>query len=168
MRRSVLVVLVALVACVPVSAHKFHASLAEVDYNAKSGSAEIAIRMFVDDLEDAVSRSAGRRVRIDTTADFDRYALAYVQSALKITDRDGHELQLAWVGKDASVDEVWVYVEAPAPSGLDGARLSNKIFFDLFDDQVNTVIVKRNGAKSTVVFKPGDGEKTIPEPDRAP
>jgi hypothetical protein len=164
MIRAVVAFLSIVLLCAPVSAHKFHASLAEVEYNATTGSVEFAVRLFVDDLEASLSREHGRTVRIDSTSQFDAYALAYLNSSISVRDTSGARLQLAWVGKDVSVDVVWVFVEAPAPNGLDGARIGDKVFFDLFDDQVNTVIVKNHGAHSTLVFKTGDGEREIPKP----
>ena len=143
------------------AAHKFHASLTQIEVNARARTVEVAIRVFVDDLEEALTRRAGHRVRLETAADFDSLALAYVASSLKLVAPDGIPLTFRWIGKEASVDVVWVYVEAPMSRDLDGSVLENTLFFDLFDDQVNTVSLKDGKRRVTLTFSTGDGAKPV-------
>jgi len=145
----------------PVDAHKFHASLAEAEYNDRDRRVEISLRLFPDDLEEALGRSSGIRVRLDDTPNVDRRAVAYLRERLALVDRDGHALDLEWVGMEIRVDEVWLYVQAPSTVGLDGATVSDRIFFELFDDQVNTLNLKQGRSRTTLVFKPGDGPRTV-------
>lgn len=143
------------------AAHKFHASLTQIEVNSTAKTVEVAIRVFADDLEEALTRRSGHRVRLETASDFDELALAYVASTLKLVAPDGEPLTLRWIGKEASVDVVWLYVEAPMSSNLDGSVLENTLFFDLFEDQVNTVNLKDGKRRATLTFSTGDGAKPI-------
>lgn len=145
----------------PAAAHDFHASLTQIEVNSSAKTVEIAIRVFVDDLEDALSRRAGRRVQLGTTSGFDALALAYVSAGLRIETAGGELLPLEWVGKESTVDIVWLYVEAPIREGLDNVKLHDTLFFELFEDQVNTVNVRDGKRRATLTFSPGDGAKTI-------
>lgn len=144
-------------------AHKFHESLAQIEYNAESGSAEMTFRLFADDLEKALSKRSGKTVRLDKTPDVEAQALAYVKDRFELKNGDGQIKPFMWVGLELKVDTVWVYVEAPMPEGLKGAQIRNRIFFELFDDQVNRVHITYDGGKTDLVYKPGDQSfKAIP------
>lgn len=143
------------------AAHKFHASLTQIEVNATAKTVEVAIRVFVDDLEEALTRRAGHRVRLETASDFDALSLAYVASSLKLVAPDGESLTFRWIGKEASVDVVWLYVEAPLDGQIDGCKLEDALFFDLFDDEVNTVNLKDGKRRATLTFSTGDGARPI-------
>lgn len=144
-----------------VAAHTFHASLTQIEVNASANTVEVGIRVFVDDLEEALTRRTGRRVRLGTTAGFDALALDYVSASLGIEGANGKRLAFSWIGRETSVDVVWLFVEAPLNGQLDGGRLENKLFFELFDDQVNTVNIKDGERRTTLTFSTGDGAKQI-------
>jgi hypothetical protein len=143
------------------SAHRFHASLAELEYVPTTHTVEISIRVFPDDLEEALGRRTGKHVRLDVTPNAEQLAEQYVRSAFVLYDSSKKEIPLEWVGMEVKTDSAWLFVQATVPDGLDGVRLRNAIFFELFGDQVNTVNVKRGGAKSTLVFKSGDPARPV-------
>ena len=147
-----------------VAAHKFYTSLAQVEYNAGEKTVEVTLRVFADDLELALTRRAGREVRLDRTKDADRLVLDYLRDTFEIKNRDGEAKTLKWVGMEMRAGVAWLYVEAEMPEGLAGARLRDGLFFELFDEQVNTVSVRYPGAKVDLVFARGDGERAIPPP----
>lgn len=151
-----LVVWAALSSARPAAAHKFHASLTEVDVNAKERTVEVGMRVFADDLEAALSKKNDRRIRLDVTPDVERYVIAYLKDALVVTDAKGRRLELKWLGMEARVDEAWLYVSAPAPDGLDGGSIVATQFCELYDDQINTVNVQQGTARVTLTFRPGD------------
>lgn len=146
------------------TAHKFYTSLARVEYNAGEKTVEVTLRVFADDLELALTRRAGREVRLDETKDADRLVLAYLRDTFGIRNRDGEAKTLKWVGMELRAGVAWLYVEAEMPEGLAGARLSDHVLFELFDEQVNTVSVRYPGAKGDIVFVHGDGERAVPPP----
>jgi hypothetical protein len=143
------------------SAHTFHTSLMQVEYNRQEQLVEIAVHLFSHDLETVLTRRAGRRVRLDRTTDAQALTLAYLRSAFSLRNRSGQEKTLEWVGMEQKADAVWLYVEAKMPEGLDGAQVRNSIFFDLLDDQVNRVHIKYEGRKADLFFKPGDSFKPV-------
>lgn len=166
--RGLVAVVLAIVTLLPPddvgAAHKFHASLSHIEVNSSAGTVEVAIRVFVDDLEESLSRRAGRRVRIGATAGFDERALALVNESLKVETAGGEGLEFKWIGKETSVDVVWLYVEAPITGRLEGGRLENLLFFDQVVDQVNTVNVKEGKSRATFSFKTGDSARPLSFP----
>ena len=141
-------------------AHDFHSSFAVVERRADAAVFEISIRVFADDLESALSARAGTPVRIDVTGNLDRLIHDYISAAFEIVAADGRPKPLTWVGKEARVDSVWVYVEAPAEP-LTGLQLRNRVLQEQFGDQVNLVQVKDGRMQRMLNFRRGDGFKRI-------
>ena len=142
-------------------AHKFHASLAEIDYDVTERTVQVSARVFADDLEDALTRRAGHPIRLEVAPEAERLVFEYVKASLTIEDAGGRALALSWVGMEVRVDEVWIFVEAKAPDGFEDAAIGYRVFFELFDDQVNTVNVRDGGKRSTLVFRRGEGERKV-------
>ena len=136
--------------------HKFYVSLAQADYNDKTKTLEVAIRMFADDLELALTKRERRAVHLDTTPDVAKIIRAYLQDRFEVRGRDGKVRELNWVGMESSVDSTWVYIEIPLGEDVDGASIRNRILLDLYQEQVNTTIVKAAGKQHTFAFRNGD------------
>jgi hypothetical protein len=127
---------------------------------------EIVIRVFTDDLENALSQRAKRQVKLDpTTAGKDRQVgervMAYLRSAFELKSKAGRQVILTWSGVEGQMDMFWIYVKGRMPGGLEGAQMRNKIFCELFDDQVNIVNARRQGKQFGLMFESKDNFKPI-------
>ncbi|HEV2863560.1 MAG TPA: DUF6702 family protein [Pyrinomonadaceae bacterium] len=160
---AVLVCVAPFAAATPARAHKFYASLAQVEYNAETGTVEVSLRVFADDLELALTRRAGREVKLGRTKDSDRLVAEYLREKFELKNRAGETKELRLVGVEVEREEAWLYFEAEMPEGLAGARLRDHVLFELFAKQVNVVDFKWTGGKSDLVFVRGDGERAVPE-----
>jgi hypothetical protein len=165
-----LVVAFGLSGVVPVaSAHKFHTSFTEAEYNAKEASLQITLRTFPDDLELILSKRSGKGVRLDRKQEAEPLLAAYLQETFQLKNAKGETLKLSWVGIDAGVDSAWLYFEAHMPEGFAGAQLRNQFLFDLYDDQINLVNVKQDERKLALTFKNGDKFQPLaPPPSSSP
>lgn len=159
MRRWLAVVML-LTGLVPVAAdaHKFYVSLTTVEHNTAEQSLEITMRLFADDLEEAVARETGKPLTHGQPA-FEAAVFAVVRRALTVRQADGQPLTLAWVGLENKVDVTWVYVEAPRVPSTTGFTLRDTIFTDLFPEQVNMVHVKDARGRRAIDFRGGDSFK---------
>lgn len=133
-----------------VSAHKFYASLAQVERTA-DGTLEVAVRLFPDDLEEALRRSTGRRVVAEDSKAFASALMPWLNRHFAL-DSGRQRATFTYVGAEVTVQVVWVYVEARWPAGLDASAMTNDILVDLFPDQVNTVNFVEGGRRSSQVF----------------
>jgi hypothetical protein len=144
-----------------VSAHKFHTSFAEADYNSETKSLEITLRTFPDDLENAIRKRGGERVSPDDKKAFGARVFAYLQETFQVKTAKGGAAKLSWVGMDAGVDSAWLYFEAALPEGVEGAQLRQQFLCDLYDDQINLVNVKSGAKKVELRFEHGGEFKAI-------
>ena len=154
--------------------HKVHVSVSQLEYNQKAQSVEIVLRVYADDLENALSQHAKRQVKLDpTTANKDKRVvetvMAYLRDNFQLKDKAGRAVRLNWVGMEWQTDMYWLYVEGKMPAvpansnALEGAQLKNKVFNELFDDQVNIVNAKIQNKQFGLMFESKDGFKTIAE-----
>lgn len=143
------------------AAHRYHTSLTRMDYNAKEKTIEISTQIFTHDLVPALERRAKKRIDLEKTPDADKLIFEYLNENFILRDKNGAAQKLVWVGKELEVDAVWVYVEAAAPEGLQGASLQNTILFESFPEQTNFVVARFDGKKGDLVFKVGDKFKEI-------
>ena len=146
------------------SAHKFHTSFAEADYNAQERSLQITLRTFPDDLESILTRRAGRPVSLDDKKRAEALTFAYLQEVFELKDARGRAVKLAWVGMEASVDNVWLYFEAPLPAGLGGAQLRDRWLADLYEDQINLVNLRDGERKRALTFDRAAGFQPLNAP----
>ena len=138
-------------------AHKFHTSFTEASYNAEAATLEVTLRTFPDDLESAVRRraaaapSAGK----DRKKEFEERVAAYVAETFRVRTPGGDPVKISWVGMDAGVDSAWLYFEVRLPPGTESLGLSNRLLFDLFDDQINLVNLKTKDRRTALRFERG-------------
>jgi hypothetical protein len=148
--------------------HKFHATIAQLEYNAKEQSVEAVIRFFADDFETAISQHAKREIKFNTPQALKDKAnsdavFSYVHERFELKGKNGNTVKLTWVGMEIQADMVWVYFEGKLPGGLSGAQMRNRLMQELFDDQVNIVNFKFDGKQTGTMFNLQDGFKVVPE-----
>ncbi len=140
--------------------HKFHASITELEVNPETGKIEVVMRLFTDDLESALGKRLGRTIVIDRE-DLSGEVLAYARDVFRIEDAKGQLLALSWVGMEVQVKNTFVYLELDQPAQLEGLTLVQRVFYELFNDQVNTVNHKHGARHGTLTFKSGDKAKAL-------
>jgi len=148
--------------------HKFHVSVSQVEYDQGKQTARIMIRVFADDLQAAVSRHVGRELKIQgASIDNDReiggLIHSYLRDRLELRTRDDREVRLGWAGLETAPDVIWLYVEARVPGGLAGVRLRNRLFCEMFEDQVNIVNTVHQQKTIGLMFEPKDDFKVLTE-----
>jgi hypothetical protein len=148
-----------------VSAHPIHRSIAEADYNRVTAKLEVAVRVFADDFEAALSARAGRKISLEKTptAELDALARAYLVQHFTVKSPDGAAVTLEWRGRELKdgESELWLYFEVALPGGMDGAKVHHGVLFDQFRDQLNSLLVRDGDRKLTLFFLSNHGEKTV-------
>ena len=133
-------------------AHASHVSWGELDHNPEAGTWEMALRVVPEDLEKALSRAGRETVRLGRTPDLDERILTYLEKKLIARDSSGQPCSWRWVGKEHSWKEVWIYAELLCPDSLLGGEIENRIFLELDDEQVNTLVLRWRGHETTLTF----------------
>lgn len=136
--------------------HPLHTSLTVLDYFPGSGTVDLRIRAFADDFGLAVEAFEPVAARAGVPP-----VLGYLGHAVRLWDPRGRAVQLEWHGSKRSGDVLWIHLRARLPGGLRGARILNRLSFDLYDDQVNIVQITERGKRRNLLFTPGSKAKAI-------
>ncbi len=149
------------------TSHKFHASITQMDYDAKAQSIEAVTRFFLDDFEAAISQHAQREIKFATPAALKDKAhlnavVAYVRERIELKSAKGVAVKFALVGLEMQGDMIWVYYEGKLVGGLANAQVRQRALHELYEDQVNIVNYKYDGQQSGTMFNAQDGFKVVP------
>lgn len=166
MRTAFLIVALGLLAP-EATAHPIHTSIAEADYNRSTKKLEVAVRVFADDFEAALSAISAKKISLERTpvAELDALAQRYLRERFVVTPAGGRQpAALNWIGRDLNdaSNEVWLYFELALPGGVDGSRVRHGLLTELFSDQLNSVRLRDGARQTTLVFPPGVSER-VPE-----
>ncbi|MBA4850577.1 DUF6702 family protein [Emticicia sp. BO119] len=134
--------------------HAFHTSLTEIQYNAREKSLEITIRLFTDDLENALTKlNNGQKIMIGGKNDnSDAVLNKYIQQHFAIITPQKQKRPINYLGKELEGDATWVYIEIPESQVIKDHVLYNDLMQEMFDDQTNLVNFFYAGQKKTFLF----------------
>ncbi|MCJ8165202.1 hypothetical protein MKJ04_10140 [Pontibacter sp. E15-1] len=157
------VLLLALLATQPASAHEYHASITDVKFNPRTQHLEVAVKVFMDDLEQLLSQRAKAKVVYSgSSAAVQQQLAAYLSTALTFELEKGKPLKSRLVGSEEEADVVWLYIEVPVQQAtLRQLYIKNAILTDLFSDQMNIVNVNHMGKTESVLMQRGDTGKKL-------
>lgn len=125
-------------------AHKFYMSICDMEYNPKSKSLEIVVKLFVDDFEETLERETGDPIFIGEENEnwkTDEFITSYFQSHFQIS-QNGKTLTNKFIGKEIDKDYAWVYIEVPNFKVDKSSTLKNSLLIDYFESQTNKVNYK--------------------------
>ncbi len=140
--------------------HRFHVTLGQAEYELKTGSLEVALRVDPFDLEEALTAAHGSKVDLDRTPRIDEHIARYLKQRFVLRTPTGEHAPLEWVGKEDFTLEMWLYFELPVaqgrakPADLAGYSLENRVFFELHPEQTNVLTFGRGEARRSLRFTP--------------
>lgn len=143
--------------------HPLHLSVSDISHNTKNNSLEITQRIFADDLEDALRNRIGGKVDVYDPADPDLLSELigdYVKQNFRISV-DNKPVTLSYIGYETEEDAVWVYFEVSKVRDFSTISVKNTVFFEMFEDQLNLINVKKNGSIRSLKLEPDNEQKSL-------
>lgn len=161
---AALVAIAMTIACAPAAtAHPYHVSFAEAEANPETERLEVAMRVFPEDLEEAIERMTGRRsVDLERTEDIDDLITRYLARTFLLRDPNAPRDEtdddaspepsvIHWVGKEVGVRHTWLYFEvALGRPGAEGMEISVRSMFETEPTQENAVRFRRGEERVTL------------------
>ncbi len=138
---SIGLVLLALLICSSTLMHKFYVSLTEIRYNDSTERFEVSMRIFPDDLDQALLQRSGINTQLATELEHekaDSLLMVYLLEDFKL-QVNGEELELNYLGKEPESDAVWCYLESSRVAAPETVTILNAILTEFFPDQVNII-----------------------------
>lgn len=164
-------VILCLSAIASLHAHSLHQSTAEAEYNPETKKLEVSLTVFINDLETALIRQSEREMRLDKTpaAEFDAQIQSYLAKTFVVADAAGKTAKIEWVGRQLDEESkksgdptVTLFFEIALPDGLAGVTLRHAVFCDMFEDQVNLVLLLHSSQRVGMRFTAKGDSKSLP------
>ncbi len=136
--------------------HPNHVSVTDINLNPKSGTIELSMQLFAEDLESVIRKYHDAEYMLDdkTFEGAPREVLIdYIKKNFMLNAQNA-KVDIAFVGLEMTDDLVKCYFESGKVEAAASLVVTNTLFFDLHENQVNLNHVKANGhthsAKTTV------------------
>lgn len=145
-------------------AHPHHASIGTASWIEASQSFEVELRLSVVDLEEVLTKRAGRAVELDATASEVASALeAYVASGFYVRAKSGTIVKPKWIGFEIEEPFAWVYVELPLGAlPREDCKLRHALLVAEYAEQVNLLNVRQGKKRQTLKFRRRREELALP------
>lgn len=135
-----------LIACslLSFSAHPIYLSTTDIDYNKKAKTLEIAIKIFSDDLGEALSKEQGTTIEIDTDREH-KDATALITEYLRkhfVIELNGKPKAFKYLMRKPDQQDFYatlILLEIPKVRYIKSLKLTNNILIDFNDGQQNHV-----------------------------
>ncbi|SHI59172.1 hypothetical protein SAMN02745146_1121 [Hymenobacter daecheongensis DSM 21074] len=162
MRRLILLLLL-LAAGLAAAAHTYHASIMEVRYNAPKQQLEVALKVFTDDFEKALSVDQPKPISLTETpkAQVTPLLTALLSRSISFGTKPGEALPIRLIGFQKESDAHWVYFSVKLAKPIKGIYLRHRLLLDIFPDEMNIVNVEANGRKQSALFRDGEESQRL-------
>ncbi len=145
MKLRILLSLMVILTCLAASDHPIYVSTAEIDYKTKERRIEMAVKIFSNDLQSAISAKEGNRVEIGTkqeeAAIATKYIKEYLHENFKLYSND-KELEWEYVGRELDRQDdfaIWVFLKVEKVRKLKDLVLYNNILIEHQEGQKNKI-----------------------------
>jgi len=143
-------------------AHPVHTSVTQMQYNATDKTFEVSLRVFTDDLEEALTKeNNNQRVRLNDKDANNPLVERYIRKHFGLANASRQRKPFRYLGKEQEMDATWIYVEVPYNEPVEGSILQQSLLTELFDDQVNLVNVSYLSQKKTVLFRKTNTQQVL-------
>lgn len=136
------------------SLHKTYLSVTEVEYREQDQRLQIVSRVFINDLEEVLSKRYQEQISLSYKQDLKtRQDLMqqYFSKKMHISV-NGKERKLKLLGSKFDADQIVLFIEVDGVEDFQKIQVQNLVLTDLFDTQKNIVNVKKNGETKSVML----------------
>ena len=132
-------------------AHRFHTSITDVSYNARTKSTEVVHTYMAHDIEALLTNLYQRQFDLSDPED-QEVLRKYIEQRFAIKGPDNQPLKLRWVGMTIDAQSVVVFQEAEQTQLSQAAVIRQGVLIDFLPDQVNTVNLNQAGTVRSLTF----------------
>ncbi len=143
--------------------HPLYLSICQINHNASQASLEIAMKVFTEDLDLAMSHQGLGNLHLGEDNESEKanvYIAAYLSKQVQIKV-DGKPVVFSYLGKEVEMDVTWCYVEVDSIHTFAELEVTNKLFMELFDPQRNLVHVRFGKKEKSMMLTKGHSTEIV-------
>lgn len=134
--------------------HKFYVSVTQVDYVPSKKRIEISSRIFIDDLEKALTKKHAKKVNLTSTKELpeaDELIKGYLQDKIKIKVNSKPQT-IEFLAREVEGDVLILYTKIAISKKINTFEIYNSLLTELFSEQQNIVHTNINGNKKSILL----------------
>jgi hypothetical protein len=139
---------------VVVPKHNFYLSICEIVYKKSTGTLQISLRFFTDDLEKAILNynhvsiisKSGKKAQ-----ESDQNLFNYLKDNFSIYQNEQNKTNYNFIGWEIEEGVVWCYLEASIQP-FNKLRVESKLLTEIFSSQKNLVYLKSGNNETSVLL----------------
>ncbi|HEX9510199.1 MAG TPA: DUF6702 family protein [Puia sp.] len=131
--------------------HPLYISVTEINHNAKDKTLEVSCKMFTNDFEATLEKSAHVKVDLSEPKDkkvTDKLITDYVSKHLQLKV-DGRAVILHYIGSEKEADGTWSYFQVNDIPAVKKIDIMNSLLYDNFEQEINIIHVSVGGVKKS-------------------
>lgn len=134
--------------------HDYYISTTQIDYIEETQSLQITSRLFLSDIESLL------RQRYDTNITFgeelkpknvDTYIESYLREKISVKI-NGEKVDFDFIGEEYDYDIMKCYLEIQGVNSINSFEITNKVLFDLIQEQQNIIKTKINSKQKSFIL----------------
>ncbi|MEM9831458.1 MAG: DUF6702 family protein [Bacteroidota bacterium] len=146
--------------------HPFHISVTSIYHAEEENTLQITVKIFADDLEEALNQNKDQAdsyidvLNPPNRAELDSIVQDYLYQHITFTVNE-QPVTSQFLGFEREDLTMWCYLESTSISSLEQVKVQNTLLLNTFDDQVNIVHVRANGAVKSMKLAHNQTADTI-------
>lgn len=142
--------------------HKYYVSSTLIDYSDKSGTYQVSLKIFHDDLEKVLGFEMNE-LDYDDYEKTNSFIKEYLFNNFKIYSNES-ELKVDFLGFERKNDLVIYYIEIFNAENVKSLIIENKILFQAFRNQKNIILYRFNNYKKSFIHTSENFQSSISIP----
>jgi hypothetical protein len=140
--------------CSSFELHKFYVSVTQIDYVQNKKRIEITSRIFIDDLEKALTKKYQKKPNITSSNELpeaEEWIKTYVKEKIKISINKKPQV-IEYLAKEVEGDVLIIYTKIAISKKINTFEFYNSLLTETFQDQQNIVHTNINSNKKSFLL----------------
>lgn len=153
MRKAISLLFVMLFLC-SFSVHKFYVSVMQIDHVPSKKRVEITSRIFVDDLEKALTKKYNKKINLTSSRelpDADALIEGYLKEKVKIFINNKPQ-NITFLARELEGDVLILYTKIAISKKINTFEIYNSLLTEVYQDQQNIVHTNINSNKKSILL----------------
>lgn len=145
------ILLFALISLLVSFKHPFYLSVTNLKYNVKDKALQGSVKLFTNDLEDALKRTEHRTVDLihpEDTLKTQQLLEGYLKKRLSLS-LNNEQKNFQVLGFEREQEAIWIYIEFKGCNLPETIRLENSLLYDFIENQSNIMHFEVKGERKS-------------------